>query len=202
MEYGGLDLGRLIKNIKRIAGWVEHHVRFLSWQILAGLNYLHSANIAHRVRHGGRGYDSKQYLTVPTWLDLSVLTVTTYASDLLPAALLYAQDLKPSNILVTEDNHVSLIDFGLARQLRAIAPPTAAAKPALDKNLALQNNRKHTQHVVRSLFYFRLRRCCTCQWPVFALISLPHTLCNLTLGYPLVPSPGADYSAGTIHRCY
>jgi len=105
MEYGGLDLGRLIKNIKRIAGWVEHHVRFLSWQILAGLNYLHSANIAHR-------------------------------------------DLKPSNILVTEDNHVSLIDFGLARQLRAIEPSKAPAKPALDKNLSLQNNRKHTQHVV------------------------------------------------------
>ena len=158
MEYGGYDLGKIIKHSRKLAGWSELHVRFISWQILAGLNYLHSANIAHRVRHGGRGYDSKQYLTVPTWLDLSALTVTTYASDLLPAALLYAQDLKPSSILVTEDNHVSLIDFGLARQLTAMGDGKKGAtnkdeyaKPQ-NKNLAM--SRKLTQHVVSILFAF------------------------------------------------
>jgi mitogen-activated protein kinase 1/3 len=81
------------------------HVRFISWQILAGLNYLHSANIAHR-------------------------------------------DLKPSNILVTEDNHVSLIDFGLARQLRALdaEAPTEDKKDSMKSTTAMA--RKLTQHVV------------------------------------------------------
>lgn len=104
MEYGGYDLGKIIKHSRKLAGWSELHVRFISWQILAGLNYLHSANIAHR-------------------------------------------DLKPSNILVTEENHVSLIDFGLARQLTAMGKKTAAeeyAKP--QNNLAM--SRKLTQHVV------------------------------------------------------
>jgi len=109
MEYGGYDLGKIIKHSRKLAGWSELHVRFISWQILAGLNYLHSANIAHR-------------------------------------------DLKPSNILVTEENHVSLIDFGLARQLTAMGDGKKGAtnkdeyaKPQ-NKNLAM--SRKLTQHVV------------------------------------------------------
>ena len=66
-----------------------------------------------------------------------------------PFALsLFKQDLKPSNILVTEDNHVSLIDFGLARQLRALD----AEKPTEDKKDATKSTtamaRKLTQHVV------------------------------------------------------
>ena len=51
MEYGGYDLGKIIKHCRSLAGWSALHVRFISWQILAGLNYLHSANIAHRVRY-------------------------------------------------------------------------------------------------------------------------------------------------------
>lgn len=113
MDYGGYDLGKFIKLSPTLKGWSEHHVRFISWQILAALNYLHSANIAHR-------------------------------------------DLKPTNILVTQDNHVSLIDFGLARQLR----PLDAAVPAVDqpqpagtlKSLAPPKpavlSRQLTQHVV------------------------------------------------------
>lgn len=105
MEYGGYDLGKIIKHCRSLAGWSALHVRFISWQILAGLNYLHSANIAHR-------------------------------------------DLKPSNILVTEDNHVSLIDFGLARQLRALD----AEAPSEDKKDPTKSTtamaRKLTQHVV------------------------------------------------------
>ena len=49
MEYGGYDLGKFLKLAPTLAGWSEHHVRFISWQIIAALNYLHSANIAHRV---------------------------------------------------------------------------------------------------------------------------------------------------------
>ena len=58
------------------------------------------------------------------------------------------QDLKPSNILVTEDNHVSLIDFGLARQLRALdaEAPTEDKKDPMKSTTAMA--RKLTQHVV------------------------------------------------------
>ena len=52
MDYGGYDLGKFLKLAPTLKGWSEHHVRFISWQILAGLNYLHSANIAHRVGVG------------------------------------------------------------------------------------------------------------------------------------------------------
>lgn len=105
MDYGGYDLGKIIKHCKSLAGWSALHVRFISWQILAGLAYLHSANIAHR-------------------------------------------DLKPSNILVTEENHVSLIDFGLARQLRApdADKPDEDKKDPAHSTKAMQ--RKLTQHVV------------------------------------------------------
>ena len=49
MEYGGSDLRKLLEMAPKLKGWGEHHVRFISWQILAALSYLHSANIAHRV---------------------------------------------------------------------------------------------------------------------------------------------------------
>merc|ERR1712151_1455926 len=103
MDYGGCDLSKIIKHSARLAGWRALHVRFITWQILAGLNYLHSANIAHR-------------------------------------------DLKPSNILVTEDNHVSLIDFGLARQLSAMSKGSAHDDEKPKSSLAM--SRKLTQHVV------------------------------------------------------
>ena len=70
MEYGGYDLGKIIKHSRKLAGWSELHVRFISWQILAGLNYLHSANIAHRVRSS-----------------MSVPSVAISARGLLPAVL-------------------------------------------------------------------------------------------------------------------
>ena len=45
------DLGKIIKDYRSLAGWSALHVRLISCQILAGLNYLHSTNIDHRVRY-------------------------------------------------------------------------------------------------------------------------------------------------------
>ena len=49
MEYGGYDLGKIIKQCRNLAGWSSLHIRSISCQILAGLNYLYSTNITHRV---------------------------------------------------------------------------------------------------------------------------------------------------------
>ena len=38
---------RLAKSFK---GWSEQHVKFILYQTLCGMNYLHGANIVHRVR--------------------------------------------------------------------------------------------------------------------------------------------------------
>jgi serine/threonine protein kinase len=98
MRNGGFALSGVIKNASNLAGWSKVHIKFIAYQLLAALQYLHSANIAHR-------------------------------------------DLKPENVLLSDDNHVTLIDFGLARQLSAETPAQArAAAEAMATHVAAQDN--------------------------------------------------------------
>ena len=101
-------------------------------------------------------YSYLKTLKCGDWFASMARTTFSSISALLPAitgcAILTTQDLKPSNILVTEDNHVSLIDFGLARQLRALdaEAPTEDKKDPAKSTTAMA--RKLTQHVVGSRF--------------------------------------------------
>merc|ERR1712196_477861 len=83
------------------------------------------------------------------WSSLHVKYITNQiliALQYLHAANIAHRDLKPSNILVTEDNHVTLIDFGLARQLQRQYTDDDLALHALPPPNSL--SRHLTQHVV------------------------------------------------------
>ena len=42
------DLGKVIRLARNFKGWSEQHVKFILYQMLCGVNYLHSANVVHR----------------------------------------------------------------------------------------------------------------------------------------------------------
>ena len=42
------DLGKVMRLSKSFKGWSDQHVKFILYQTLCGLNYLHGANIVHR----------------------------------------------------------------------------------------------------------------------------------------------------------
>ena len=78
-----LDLNNIIK----IQKLTDDQVKFIIYQIMRGLKYIHSAGIIHRY-----------------WSPLSLLQ-TEYPR----------RDLKPSNLAVNEDCDLKILDFGLAR---------------------------------------------------------------------------------------
>ena len=79
-----LDLNNIIK----IQKLTDDQVKFIIYQIMRGLKYIHSAGIIHRY-----------------WSPLSLLQ-TEYSPR---------RDLKPSNLAVNEDCDLKILDFGLAR---------------------------------------------------------------------------------------
>ena len=79
-----LDLNNIIK----IQKLTDDQVKFIIYQIMRGLKYIHSAGIIHRY-----------------WSPLS-LPQSEYSPR---------RDLKPSNLAVNEDCDLKILDFGLAR---------------------------------------------------------------------------------------
>ena len=84
MEYGGYDLSKIIKHCRKLAGWSVLHVQFISWHILAALNYLHSANITHRVGHRGWSSISDDIFA---WGGLDTVACRAPRPDISPTAL-------------------------------------------------------------------------------------------------------------------
>ena len=79
-----LDLNNIIK----IQKLTDEQVKFIVYQIMRGLKYIHSAGIIHRWQG--------------PWIQ-KIFWLSSF------------RDLKPSNLAVNEDCDLKILDFGLAR---------------------------------------------------------------------------------------
>ena len=192
MEYGGYDLGKIIKHCNRLAGWSALHVRFISWQILAGLNYLHSANIVHRVRPRGwsSGRNSIYARTWVAWLSTSCCMHRIWSQ-----VIFWSQKkiTSPWLILGLRGNSAHQM---LTSRMKIRKTPRSHRWPC-------NASSRSTWLVVppHSMGGFVWIRCsCLEMWYSSVCLALQMCWCS-TQGHPLVPPPGADSPAGTIHCC-